>query len=155
MRQTRTNDGKTTKIVSLNIVSIADENKMKINPITVDENNRINFHPSKNLDISQLELLLKKNNTKHCKFIPKTSSNTSVLNTMSPVAELEFLAVQKNNIAIQRMVRFIQGEETLNHPVNLMSKFFQKLRNTSNAWRSKMAFYTENSLHSTLCRDHL
>ena len=97
MRQTRTSDEKTMKKASSNIVSFADENMMKINPITVDDKNRMKFHPSENFDISQLELLLQHNSTKHYKFIQKTLSNTTVSNTMSPVNGGLLIAVQKGN----------------------------------------------------------
>ena len=115
------------KIASSNIISIADENKMKINPITLDDEKRMNFHSSENLDISQLELLLQHNSTKHYKLIQNTSSNSTVLNTMSPVGEVHLVAVQKDNSGIQHLIRILQGEETLNHTVNLVSQFSQKL----------------------------
>ena len=42
---------------------------MNINPITIDDENRMIFYPSENLDISQFELLLQHKSTKHFKFI--------------------------------------------------------------------------------------
>ena len=100
---------------------------MKINPITLDDEKRMNSHSFENLDISQLELLLQHNSTKHYKFIQNTSSNSTVLNTMSPVGEVDLVAVQKDNSGIQHLIRILQGEETLNHTVNLVSQFSQKL----------------------------
>ena len=46
---------------------------------------------------------------------------------MSRVGEVDLVAVQNGQIDIQRMIGILQGEKTLNHPVNLISQFFQML----------------------------
>ena len=127
---------------------------MNINPITVDDENRMIFYPSENLDISQLELLLLHNTTKHYKFIQKTSSITTVLNTMFPVAELDLEAVQKDNTDIQRMIRILQGEETLNHPVNLMSHFFRYLHKHIKRLEVTNGVLYRNFFHNTGLETH-
>ena len=111
------------KIASSNLLSIADQNRMKVNPITVDDD----FLPSKNLDISQLELMLLHNSTKYYKFIQNHILELNCFKRDVPVDEVDLLAVRKDNSDIQHMIRFLKGEETLNHSVNLIVHFPQKL----------------------------
>ena len=82
---------------------MSDENKIKVNPFTVDDENWM-LHPSKNFDIFELELLLQGEETKHYKFIQKTASSTTVLNKMSPEKEVDLVAIQKDN-DIQRKLQ--------------------------------------------------
>ena len=63
----------------------------------------------------------------YTKFIVKTSLLAPVTKAVSPSGGVDLILTQKLNKDIQPMLKILSGETTLNHPVNLMSTFFQKL----------------------------
>ena len=76
LRKRLSDNNKTIGTMAPERLSATDENKIKINPITVDDGIGMNFHPSQNLDY-HFELLLQGNGTKHYKLFQKTSSTTT------------------------------------------------------------------------------
>ena len=60
-------------------------------------------------------------------FIRKVSLSHPVMSHVSPAEGIDLIHVQKNNWVIQKMIRFLEGTEILQHPVNMQDQFFQKL----------------------------
>ena len=60
-------------------------------------------------------------------FIRKVSLSHPVMSQVSPAEGIDLIQVQKNNWVIQKMIRFLEGTEILQHPVNMQDQFFQKL----------------------------
>ena len=47
------------------------------------------------------------------------------MSQVSPAEGIDLIQVQKNNWVIQKMIRFLEGTEILQHPVNMQDQFFQ------------------------------
>ena len=60
-------------------------------------------------------------------FIRKVSLSHPVMSQVSPAEGIDLIQVQKTNWVIQKMIRFLEGTEILQHPVSMQDQFFQKL----------------------------
>ena len=60
-------------------------------------------------------------------FINKVSLSYPVMSQVSPVEGIDLIQIQKTNWVIQKMIRFLEGSEILQHPVSMQDQFFQKL----------------------------
>ena len=60
-------------------------------------------------------------------FIRKVSLSHPVMSQVSPAEGIDLIQVQKNNWVIQKMIRFLEVTEILQHPVSMQDQFFQKL----------------------------
>ena len=60
-------------------------------------------------------------------FINKVSLSNPVMSQVSPAEGINLIQIQKTNWVIQKMIRFLEGSEILQHPVSMQDHFFQKL----------------------------
>ena len=117
-----TDDGKPMKTVDVATTASDDDKTMNhLHSIPLASQNDHTSYP-------QIYRLMNDDQSPvYTKFIVKIPLLNPVTKEVSPFGEVDLILAQKTNNDIQLMFKILSGETTLNHSVNLMSNFFQKL----------------------------
>ena len=134
LRRKQSHDAKPMKVIESEPVASDDDKPMnRVEPASITSENDHKPCPQTYQLKTDAQL------PTYTKFISKTSLLAPVTKEVSPSGEFDLILNQKTNSDIQLMLKFLSGENTLNHPVNVMSTFFEKLyKNTKTENALKM-----------------
>ena len=57
------------------------------------------------------------------------------MSQVSPAEGIDLILIQKTNWVIQKMIRFLEGSENLQHPVSMQDQFFKSCTKRENAYK--------------------
>ena len=138
LRQKRSHDAKPMKVISFETLTIDDGKPMKTVDVATtacDDDKMMNYVHSTPLASENdhtstpqiYQLMTDAHLPEYIRFIVKTSLLHSVTKEVSPPGGVDLILTQKTNSDIRLILKYLSGETTLTHSVNLMSTFFQKL----------------------------
>ena len=64
-------------------------------------------------------------------FLSKVSLSNPVMSQVSPAEGIDLIQIQKTNWVIQKMIRFLEGSDILQHLVSMQDQFFSKVAQKS------------------------